>query len=194
MSLHASVAWFVLHTVPHAPQLLVVVIDVSQPLATLPSQLPKPAEHVISQVEFTHVPTPPAWLHLLPQLPQLFGSVAVSTSQPFVVFPSQFAKFLLHAMEHAEAAQVAVPFALPHAFPQLPQSFTSSVMLVSQPFDVLVSQLAKSFWQLLTTHLEASHASDPFSMEHLLPHVAQFCVSYATLSSQPFDAFMSQSA
>lgn len=76
--------------VPHEPQLVVVLRAVSQPLASAPSQLPKPLEHdAIAQ-------TPPAQVapallreQLVPQAPQ-FVSVSRRASQPFSSMPSQF--------------------------------------------------------------------------------------------------------
>jgi hypothetical protein len=88
--LHASVALLVLHLLPQPPQLLVVVIGVSQPFAMLPSQLAKPASHWIVQVDPTQVATALAWLHFSPHAPQLFGSFVVSISQPFAILLSQF--------------------------------------------------------------------------------------------------------
>jgi hypothetical protein len=61
--LQASVAWLVLHVWPQAPQLLVVVIGVSHPFATLPSQSAKPGAHTILHVDPTQLPVPPLWLH-----------------------------------------------------------------------------------------------------------------------------------
>jgi len=63
------------------PQLEVVPTLDSQPLLTLPSQLPKPGMHCTEQ-------TPPAQLgesllvlQALPQVPQLLTSVPVAVSQ-----------------------------------------------------------------------------------------------------------------
>jgi hypothetical protein len=90
--LQTSVACAVsLHALPHAPQLLVVVVGVSQPLATFPSQSAKPGLHAILHVEPTQVPVPPAWLHALPHAPQLLASSVRWISQPFATFLSQSA-------------------------------------------------------------------------------------------------------
>jgi hypothetical protein len=66
----------VAQAVPHAPQLATVLSGVSQPLAALPSQFPKPGRHDKT------VHAPPAHadaafgrLHTLPHRPQLFTSV-----------------------------------------------------------------------------------------------------------------------
>jgi len=81
---HEAVPYAIVQTVPHPPQLVTVVRAVSQPLATLLSQLPKPAEQVILQTDETQDAVPPAEEHLRPQPLQLFGSEAVWLSQPLV--------------------------------------------------------------------------------------------------------------
>ena len=50
--LHAAVPFATEQAIPHAPQLLVVRMSVSQPLAMLPSQFAVPAGHVV----IAHVP------------------------------------------------------------------------------------------------------------------------------------------
>ncbi len=141
--LHASVAWVVLQTLPHAPQLLVVVVAVSQPFTALPSQSAKPGAHVILHVEATQVPVPPLWLHALPHAPQLLGSFVRLISQPLAGFASQSAKPALQAATaHFEAAHVSVASFVLHASPQPPQFFGSLVVLTSQPFAGLPSQSA----------------------------------------------------
>src|SRR5690242_4799298 len=64
----------------------------------------------------------------VPQAPQLFASVRVSTSQPFAGSPSQSAKPGLHAKPHAPAVHVATALATVavHATPQPPQFAVSS--------------------------------------------------------------------
>ena len=80
-----------LHAFPQAPQLLVFVISVSQPLATFLSQSAWAESHVILHVDPTQVPVPPAWLQTLPHPPQLLESLVVSISQPFATLLSQLA-------------------------------------------------------------------------------------------------------
>jgi len=88
--LQTSVAWLVLHAAPHPPQLLVVVISVSQPFATLASQFAWAESHAIEHFPPAQLAVPPAVLHAFPHAPQLFTSVFVSVSQPFVTLLSQF--------------------------------------------------------------------------------------------------------
>jgi hypothetical protein len=60
------------HCVVHAPQLLTfVLVLVSHPFATLPSQLPKPALHAIEHDPSAQLAVPFVELHALPQVPQL---------------------------------------------------------------------------------------------------------------------------
>jgi hypothetical protein len=77
--------------VPHAPQLVSVVVDVSQPLLSMPSQLAKPVlQLAIPQTPVSQVAAAFAREQLVPHAPQLL-SVRVEVSQPFVAFASQFA-------------------------------------------------------------------------------------------------------
>ena len=81
------------HAMPHAPQwATVVAVPVSQPLAALPSQLPKPA----AQLATAHAPAEQVGVALgrtqaLAQRPQLATEVARLTSQPLAALPSQLA-------------------------------------------------------------------------------------------------------
>jgi len=193
--LHASVAFAVLHTFLHAPQLLVLLMSVSQPVATFPSQSAWPESHLILHAEATQVPVPPAWLHLLPQLPQLLASSVRLTSQPFAALPSQSLKPGLHAeMAHFEDAHAGVPLAAAHALPHPAQFFTSVAVLTSHPFAGLPSQSAV----LATVHFETSQvellqASTEPVAAHACPHDPQLFVSVAMWSSQPSEAFLLQS-
>lgn len=87
---HEVVALVRLHTVPHAPQLLVVLRFVSQPLFALPSQFAKPAAHEGTQSPLVHAVVPLAFEHAMPQPPQ-FDVVVTAVSQPVAVLLSQLA-------------------------------------------------------------------------------------------------------
>jgi hypothetical protein len=194
--LQASVTWFVLHAFPQAPQLLVVVIGVSQPLATLPSQSAKPGLHAILQVEPTHVPTPPFWLHAFPQAPQLLGSLVTLISQPFAACPSQSLNPALHAMTaHFEALHVSVALFVLHGVVQLPQWFGSLVMLISHPLAGLWSQsIVPATVQVDTVHTPRVQTSlAPVTLQAWV-HEAQLFGSYRVSISQPSEASLSQSA
>lgn len=81
------------HTFAQAPQFETdVVVSVSQPVATIPSQSPRPTSHVDRmQTPALHTAPAPGKLHTVPHPPQLVVDVVVFTSQPFAAMPSQFA-------------------------------------------------------------------------------------------------------
>ncbi|RXM21982.1 hypothetical protein EO238_26210, partial [Citrobacter sp. AAK_AS5] len=72
-----------MQTTPQSPQFAgSSVIDFSQPLTTLLSQLAQPDRQVGLHAELTHAVLPWSLKHLKPQLPQLFTSSVVEVSQP----------------------------------------------------------------------------------------------------------------
>ena len=75
----------------------------------------EPAAHVIAHVPPLQLAVPWFWLHRPPHVPQLSGSVATFTSQPFATSPSQSAKPAAHAMKHWPTWHAGVPFADEHA-------------------------------------------------------------------------------
>ena len=65
---------------PHTPQFGFAVTSVSQPLAVIPSQSPRPGAHAVLHTPAVHTGTEPgAVAHARPQAPQFAGFVAVST-------------------------------------------------------------------------------------------------------------------
>src|SRR5438045_3572886 len=89
-AVQAAVALASTHAWPQVPQLASVALrSVSQPLATLLSQLPKPALQAIWQAPATQLAAPFAVEQALPQAPQLVTLVLVLVSQPLVTSPSQ---------------------------------------------------------------------------------------------------------
>jgi hypothetical protein len=78
------------HTLPHAPQLVTLVSDVSQPLLGLPSQSAKPVLQAGTHAPFGQVSVPLAFVQVLPQPPQLLTAL-VEVSHPLVGSPSQSA-------------------------------------------------------------------------------------------------------
>jgi hypothetical protein len=82
------------HARPHIPQLVALVLRlVSQPLAALPSQSPKPALQLSPHAPAAHVAVAlaPA-AHILPHIPQFAALVRRSISQPLTALPSQLPK------------------------------------------------------------------------------------------------------
>jgi hypothetical protein len=113
----------------------------SQPFATLESQLPKPALHVMLQVLALQDAVPFTLLQAFPQAPQLLRLLLRFTSQPSVYCPLQFAYGAVHALiEQVVPTQLGVPWATAQIVPQPPQALTLFVVAVSQPFAALASQ------------------------------------------------------
>jgi len=131
------------HTRPHAPQLEIDrLVSTSQPLSSRPSQSAEPA----SQRPMRHTPAEHcavAWSrsHTLPQAPQLDGLLAVSTSHPLAVSPSQSAKPGLQA-PGAQTPSRHCPAALGQAqrASQVPQWAALVRRSTSQPLAASPSQ------------------------------------------------------
>lgn len=193
--LHASVAWLLEQEWPQAPQLLAVVMAVSQPFAALPSQSANPAAQVMWHTPATQVPAPPFWLQAWPHVPQLFGSLVRSISQPSAGFALQSAKPVLQAaIAHCEALQIGVAWVVLHARPHPPQLRTSFVTLVSQPLATLPSQSAvPAFVHVDTVHFWFVQTSFAVVWLQAFPQEPQLFGSVAIWISQPFDAWWSQS-
>lgn len=96
---------------PHAPQCVGEFNSVSQPLAALPSQLPRPTEHWSVHAPMMHAavaPGPDAQARL--QAPQWAALEESSVSQPSERSPSQSPKPGSHVPDaHAPAVQTGVP-------------------------------------------------------------------------------------
>lgn len=110
-------------SLPHMPQCDVVSSRVSQPLAAVLSQSPKPALQVPTpQVPLTHAAVPfGTAAQVLPQAPQ-FDVVPRLASQPFAAVRSQSPKPLLQVKEHALDTQEGAAFeGVVHAMLQAPQ-------------------------------------------------------------------------
>jgi len=130
-----------LHTRPQAPQLPTAPRrSVSQPLAALPSQLPKlVAQAPSAQVPEAQVAVPLAKLHARPQAPQWFTSVPVARQ-----VPAQWVWPAGQVCPQTPAVQLAPPpAAAGQAVRQVPQLAVSAATLTSQPLAALPSQSAK---------------------------------------------------
>ena len=119
-----------------------VLRSTSQPVAALPSQLPKFGLQVMLQVPPEQLAVPFVELQALGQAPQWLGSVERLASQPFVALPSQLPNPGLHSIPQVPALQLRVPFVELHALGQAPQCAGSFVKLTSQPLAGLPSQSA----------------------------------------------------
>ena len=145
----------------------------SQPLATAPSQLPKPR----AQAAMPHIP--PAHdddafgaLHTLPHAPQLLGSLAViAQNAPQHCVPPGHGVPPPHSGTHnpAEHARPA-----PHARPHAPQFARSVCRSLSQPFIARPSQSPNPRAQFATTQRALTHAAAPFAIGlHAMPQPPQ---------------------
>jgi hypothetical protein len=111
---HTAVVFAVAgHELPQRPQCaLVVASSTSQPFATLPSQLAKPAAQRSSHAPAVQAATPFAPDgQRVPHAPQLFTSELTESSHPLARSPSQFAKPALHPSPHTPLAHWAAPLA-----------------------------------------------------------------------------------
>lgn len=130
-----------LHRVPQSPQLVSVVVGVSQPLMSLLSQLPQFALQAPTHVPESHVAVALGREHETPQAPQLV-SVSKRCSQPSLGSLLQSSKpWLQEAIRHAPVEQVAVALLSAQAAPHAAQS-VSVFVGVSQPLLLSPSQSA----------------------------------------------------
>jgi hypothetical protein len=142
---HASVAFAVLHLLPHEPQLFVSdPVLVSHPLAALMSQSMKPEAHDMTE-HADDEQASVAWLvlHALPHPLQFAESLDVLTSQPLAGFLSQSALGETQVTPQAPLTQVAIPPAAVQTCPHPPQLLVSDPVLVSHPLVGLLSQSEK---------------------------------------------------
>ena len=191
--LHAAVPFVPLHTVPHVPQLVrLVFVLVSQPLFLLLSQSLKVPLQTGVQMPEAQLVVPLAFVHAMPQPPQLFASAVVAVSQPFFGLPSQSAYPAVHAGTQTLAVQTVVPCALLHAWPHAPQLVTLVARFASHPFTGLPSQLPNPPLQV-GTQVPAVHVVVPLTLWHAVPQAPQLETFVFRFASHPFPpAFPSQ--
>ena len=196
-AVHAAVAWSRDgHDVAHVPQ-----CDgseprsVSQPLEAMPSQSAWPARQRTPHAPAVHVAVAkgPAG-HTLRHAPQLYGSLAVPTSQPSEATRLQSPKPGSHAVTvHAPDTQPPAEWAPLHTTPQAPQFMRSDRGSISQPSAAFDEQ-----WMNAPEHddaqMPAMQAGVRFGpdMQDVV-HAPQWLASLTTLASQPLAAAWSQS-
>ncbi len=194
---HAATALGRLQAPPQRPQCAVaVLVLVSQPLATLPSQSPKPAAQVIAQAPARHEALPFVVEQALPQRPQCEALARVSVSQPLLGLPSQSAKPGLHeATPQRPPAQVAVALGRLHAAPHAPQWGAAESRSVSQPLDSLPSQSPRVVGEhtRVDSQRPAAQRAPALGKEHAVPHAPQCKVFTRVSTSQPLAGLPSQS-
>ncbi len=166
---------------------------ISQPFAASPSQSAKGAvQEATAQLELAQVAVALGVLQSLPQLPQLFASLAVFTHAP----PG-------HKMEPAgqpETQAYVVPDTEQMGVPPLhpseahPPQCALEERSVSQPFAAIPSQSAKPGLHDAIAQADLAQVAVAFARAQTMPHPPQFFGSLAVLTSQPVDARLSQSA
>ncbi|MFO0627818.1 MAG: hypothetical protein U0325_19575 [Polyangiales bacterium] len=176
------------HTRPQAPQWRTsVTVFTSQPLAALPSQLPKPMLHAMPQAPAVHEGEALARVgHWVPQAPQFAALVLVFTSQPFIAMPSQLAVPAGQTTEQAPAWQRAVaPPRRVQALPQVMQFAVSEVRFASQPLAALRSQSPKPVLQLATPQVAMVQLAVPLAAVQRRPQAPQFAASDCGFTQAP---------
>lgn len=128
-----------------------------------------------------------------PHIPQLFGSVFRSTSQPSAAPPLQLAKPELQLNPQVLPEHVRDAFdRAGHDTPQPPQLFTLELTVVSHPLTGIPSQLSKPMLQANpqspTVHVALALNTDG----QMLPHIPQLPTVVFKLVSQPLAAMPSQ--
>jgi hypothetical protein len=177
-----QVAWQVLvavHvSVPFAGAAVAHVAHVPPLPLTLPQRI-VPGPQVVQMPAVQLVPI----AQTLPQPPQLFLSVWVSTSQPFAALLSQLAIGALHMGSlHLPPTHPSTPPVMLHGCPQAPQFPTFVLVSISQPFAGFLSQSAYPVAQAATVHLEPTQVSVPWFALHALPHAPQFPGSFVVFT------------
>jgi hypothetical protein len=189
------------HVEPHAPQLLMLVIAVSQPLFGFESQLPCVESHVGEQPPVeplnVHVVDPLALVHAVEHAPQ-FDVVVSDTRQPLAGLPPHTPCVESHVGAQPPVVplnvhDVAVVLVLAHTVVQPPQ-LEVVVSDVSQPLSGFESQLPCVESQLgeqpPVVPLNV-HVVEPPPLVHAVEHAPQFDVVVSDVS-QPLFGFESQ--
>jgi hypothetical protein len=180
--------------VPQPPQLeALLVVFVSQPLPTLPSQLPQPVLHEIEQAPREHAAVPLVLEHAAPQAPQFAGLVEVLTSQPSGSRALQLPKGALQETTlQVPVEQEDTALFRAQTVPQPPQ-FAFVFRLVSQPSEYWFTQSANPAEQVAMEQAPPVHAGVPLATWQAAPHEPQLVREVLRLASQPFEELPSQS-
>ena len=140
---HDGEPFAVLHALPHAPQLVGLVLTfVSHPLPTFASQFAKPALHAMAHAPIEQLGAPFALLQTTLHSPHDVTLPPMFVSQPSAALPLQSANPVLHASTaHVPVAHVPAAFCGAQPTPHAPQ-FVVVRRLVSHPFGYRPSQSA----------------------------------------------------
>ena len=130
---------------------MVSVVPAVLPVVGVPTPMVRCDRHA----ELTQNGVPP--LHLVAQLPQAFGSLVTSCSQPSRRSVLQSPQPVWQAVLHAPLVQLGVPWFELHFTRQLPQLLMSLLVGCSQPLLWVVSQFAKPGLQVATWQPPLTH-------------------------------------
>lgn len=127
------------HTVPQRPQFVLVVVAVSHPLTTSPSQSPNPGTQLpIPHRPIAHEGSALGAVHTVVHALHAVGVEFRSVSQPLVGSPSQSPEPGSQRSPHAPRVHTAVALGPPgHIRPHAPQWFRLLSSETSQPLDAL---------------------------------------------------------
>jgi hypothetical protein len=152
-------------------------------LPALPSQLPKPELHELSEhVPVLHEEVALARLHGTPQALQLL-LVRRLVSQPLALLPSQLPNVAAQFITQAPAVQAGEALVAPQTLPQVPQ-FAVVFSAASQPLATLASQLPKPELQVIE-QAPSEQPAVPLTVLHAAPQAPQCAVLVCVLISQP---------
>jgi hypothetical protein len=185
-----------LQALPHVPQCsALVLVLVSQPLPTLPSQLPEPALQLMVQAPPPQLGVPFTEEHGEPQAPQWAVLMLVLVSQPLALLPSQLPKPVAQLPSvQTRFGQVSAALAKSQTTPQPLQSLVV-VRLVSQPLFGFPSQLAQLVEQIgVQAPAMQLVVPWPACWVQAMPQPPQWVELVWVLVSQPFWALPSQFA
>jgi hypothetical protein len=179
---------------PQPPQFEFVFRFVSQPFEYIPSQLSNPFAHErTTQLLLTQAAVPLETKHAMPQPPQLFTSFVVVVSQPLPELPSQSPLPDAHIdTPHMLFTHAGVPPWGGHTLLHVEQLLTLFVVLISQPFVTLLSQLAYPILQVIE-HMPPEHDGMPLFVLQPAPQAPQCRALVFRFVSHPFAAIPSQS-
>jgi hypothetical protein len=182
------------HTWPHVPQLAAsVVVAVSQPSATSPSQLEKPVAQLSTQAPAWHDEVAFLVLHTVPHMPQFFASVWRFVSHPSAGVLLQSAKpALQESMAHMPIEHLAVAFGRLHGVLHPPQCCASVFLSTSHPFSALPSQSAKPIAHVSMMQDPFVHTLVAWASMQAFMHEPQLLTSPSTSTSHPLAEMPSQ--
>jgi hypothetical protein len=183
---HAGVPFGIAQRLPHAPQFNTLLLkSVSQPLAALMSQLPKPAVHIpTAHAPITHVAVALGTAHARPHAPQL-ATVSSALSQPFAAFMSQLPKPAAQPKNaHVPPLHAVTAFGRAQLVPHAPQLATV-LSALSQPFAAFMSQLPKLAAQVIPQTPAVHCGAALGAAGHVRPQLPQCITLVLTLVSHP---------